>query len=454
MQEVTCLIEISRGLKIHGVIASRFVTILWLCSQSRYVTAANQWTIVEIELLATVGWKWGCRPFSCRCSQNVTHWQKEICSTSLSKESIPTIHFGYCKHPLPARRRFLRAAVSSTFFALWLHPAHPFVAATGKNLSDAEKQRVWSRSYGLQDLLQCSDCALSCAMWLLHQWTIVEIELLATEGWNPPGNSHSKMGRTCCFMLSKMGARRTQWIPRGMGWKWGCQPFSCRCSQNVTHCKRRFVGHVSFQESIPAIPFRYSKHPLPARSRFLRAAAHSTSSAFSLHYACKRSHPFVEDSGFVSYAEKHWFGHGVLVSKVCSWRLTKCVGIELLAWGGSGAASLFAADVGKMWHTAERRLFRHVYLGNPFKGNPSIGVSEGGITLHQVCSMVASCSSLSLQLQKKPVLHREAEGLVTELWSPGLVKEYSDLRCFHVTAAKQWIVLEMGLLRMVGLKCC
>ena len=37
-----------------------------------------------------------------------------------------------------------------------------------KNLSHAEKQRVWSRSCGLQDLLQCSDCALSCAMWLLQ----------------------------------------------------------------------------------------------------------------------------------------------------------------------------------------------------------------------------------------------------------------------------------------------
>ena len=137
-------------------------------SQLCYVTAANQWTIVEIELLATVGWKWGCWPFSCRCSQNVTHWQKEICSTSLSKESIPTIPFGNLNHPLPARRRFVRAAVSSTCFASWLHPAHPFVAAAGKNLSHRDKQRVWSRSYGLQDLLQCSDCALSCAMWLLQ----------------------------------------------------------------------------------------------------------------------------------------------------------------------------------------------------------------------------------------------------------------------------------------------
>ena len=55
--------------------------------------------------------------------------------------------------------------------ALWLHHAHRFVAAAEngrKVLSYAEKQRVWSRSYGLQDLLQCSDCALCCAVWLLQ----------------------------------------------------------------------------------------------------------------------------------------------------------------------------------------------------------------------------------------------------------------------------------------------
>ena len=132
-----------------------------------------------------------------------------------------------------------------------------------------------------------------------------------------------------------------------MCWKWGCQPFSCRCPQNVTHCRREICSTCLFKESIPAIIFGNSKHPLPARSfRFLRAAAHSTSSALCLLYACKRSHPFVEDSGFVSYAEKHRFGHGVVVSKVCygilecvffshsPCRLSKCVGIELLATVG------------------------------------------------------------------------------------------------------------------------
>ena len=77
----------------------RFVTIQWLCSQLCYETAANQRTIVEIELLAPVSWKWGCRPFSCRCSQNVTHCRKEICSTCLFKESIPSIPGENSKHP-------------------------------------------------------------------------------------------------------------------------------------------------------------------------------------------------------------------------------------------------------------------------------------------------------------------------------------------------------------------
>ena len=138
----------------------RFVTMQWLCSQLCFVTAANQRTVVVIDLLVTVGWKWGCQPFSCPCSQNVTHCRKETCWTCLSKESIPATPFWISKHPLPARSRFLRATVGSPSSALCLHHAHPFVSA--------QKQRVWSQSCGLHDFLQCSDCALSCALWLLQ----------------------------------------------------------------------------------------------------------------------------------------------------------------------------------------------------------------------------------------------------------------------------------------------
>ena len=94
--------------------------------------------------------------------------RREICLTCLSKKSIPAIPFWISKPPIPPRSRFLRAAVRSTRSALCLHHAHPFVAAEDKNQSHAEKQRVWSRSCGLQDLLQCIDCALNCAMWLLQ----------------------------------------------------------------------------------------------------------------------------------------------------------------------------------------------------------------------------------------------------------------------------------------------
>ena len=133
-----------------------------------YLTAANQRTLVEIELLATVGWKCGCQPFRCPCSQNVTRCHMRFVGHVCFQESIPAIPFGNFNHPLPAGRRFLSVAARSNTSALCLHHAHPFVAAAGKSLAYTEKQRVWSRSYGLQDLLQCNDCALSCAMRLLQ----------------------------------------------------------------------------------------------------------------------------------------------------------------------------------------------------------------------------------------------------------------------------------------------
>ena len=118
-----------------------------------------------------------------------------------------------------------------------------------------------------------------------------------------------------------------------------------------------------FKESTHAAPFGNFNRPLSARSRFLRAVARSNCFAFCLHYACKRSHPFVEDSGFVSKAEKHRFGHGVVVSQICyrilecvfipfamSSRLSKCVGIELLAtvgwkWGCEPFSCSFSQNV-------------------------------------------------------------------------------------------------------------
>ena len=124
----------------------RFVTMQWLCSQLCYVTAANQWTIVEIELLATVGWKCGFQPFSCLCLKNVTRSRKEIYATYLSKESIPASTFGNCKHPVPTRSfRFLRAAARSTSSALCLHHGHPFVAASEQSTCLMQRSKVTTK---------------------------------------------------------------------------------------------------------------------------------------------------------------------------------------------------------------------------------------------------------------------------------------------------------------------
>ena len=145
----------------------RIVTICWLCFLLWYESAANQQTIVKIECLVTVGWKWGYQPFSCPCSQNVTHRRKEICSTCLFKIYIPPVPFWNSKHLLPTRSRFLRATVRSTSSAFCLHYAHPFVAAEEKKaVSCREAEGLVTESDML--LLQCSVCALGCAMWLLQ----------------------------------------------------------------------------------------------------------------------------------------------------------------------------------------------------------------------------------------------------------------------------------------------
>ena len=103
-----------------------------------------------------------------------------------------------------------------------------------------------------------------------------------------------------------------------MGWKRGCQPFSCPWSENVTFCRKEICSTYLFKASIAAIPLGNAKHLLPTR-RFLRAAVRATSSALCLHYACKRSHPFVsasEKSTCLMQRSKA-IGHAVVVSKIC-----------------------------------------------------------------------------------------------------------------------------------------
>ena len=136
----------------------RFVTIL---SCAMRLLQTNE----QIELFATVGWKWGCQPCSCRCWQNVTHCKKEICSTCLFKESIPAIPVWEFQAPTFYQKLKVSESGSRLHHLCITVASCPSLRCScRKNLSYAEKQRVWSWSCGLQHLLQCSDCALSSAM--------------------------------------------------------------------------------------------------------------------------------------------------------------------------------------------------------------------------------------------------------------------------------------------------
>ena len=125
----------------------------------------------------------------------------------------------------------------------------------------------------------------------------------------------------------------------------------------------------------------------------------------------------------------------------------------LQQWVGSGTASLSAARSWKMWLTPERRFMRHVCLRNPFlpllwefqASTPcQKQVPESGSTFQPLCYMLASCSSLHCSYRKKPVSCREAEELVTELWSPRFfTMQWLCSQLCYVTAANQWTIVEI-----------
>ena len=114
---------------------------------------------------ASVVWKRGCQPFSCRSSQNLTHCRKDTCGTCL----FSGIHSRHSFWEFAASNPYEKLEVpecNSTLQQLCIMVAScpSLRCSCMKILSHRDKQRVWSRSCGVEDLLQCSDCALSCAM--------------------------------------------------------------------------------------------------------------------------------------------------------------------------------------------------------------------------------------------------------------------------------------------------
>ena len=137
-------------------------------------------------------------------------------------------------------------------------------------------------------------------------------------------------------------------------------------------------------------------------------------------------------------------------------RLLQCVEIEVLATGCQPFSCPCSRNVTNCWKEIcstclSKESMPCVKSKCPLRTRSCPWERQHTLpALHYGCIMPIP----SLQLQKKPVSGREAEGLVTELWSRGLVEEYSDLRWFHVTTAKEWIVLEIELSNHRRLEMC
>ena len=152
-----------------------------------------QW--VEIELLAAVGWKWGCQPFSCPCSQ--IHRRKDFFRHSCPRN--PCLLWNLSVHTPEAwgSRERQHASPALQYGCIMPTPS----------LQLQKKARLTQRrEAGLVE--EYSDLRWFHVTTAEH-WIVLEIEHLTKVGWK------------CC------------------------QPFSCLCWQNVitVDAKKRCVSH-------------------------------------------------------------------------------------------------------------------------------------------------------------------------------------------------------------------
>ena len=187
---VVCYIQCSDCVQGLGY---RVLIVLSVVTRDSWLLQTNeiQWTIVEIdkiEILASVGWKRGCQPFSCPCSRNVMHCRKKICLTCLSKESMP---FVKSKPPLPTRSlRSLRAAVCSNSSALCLYHAHPFVAAAEKRpVSCREAKGLVTELWSPRFVMYTYNTVIVSKVWVTGYWLCSQLwHVTAANQWNPMNN--------------------------------------------------------------------------------------------------------------------------------------------------------------------------------------------------------------------------------------------------------------------------
>ena len=150
-KKCTCLMQRSKPFG-HAVVASSKT-----CYNDFFAPERNEHVSVSVtEFLIAL--KEG------RCTKLRKNEKKETENEHQTKpNTFKTFPFWNSKHPLPTRSRFLRATVGLTRSAFCLHHAHPFVASSEKNPVSCREAEGLVMELWSQDLLQCSDCALSCA---------------------------------------------------------------------------------------------------------------------------------------------------------------------------------------------------------------------------------------------------------------------------------------------------
>ena len=225
----------------------------WLWSRLSYIaTASNQRRIVEIQLLASVGWKCGCQPFSRRCSLNVTlpKGERFVWHVCL-RNPFPQFLFGF---------RSLQSLPEA--WGSW-ERQH---AASALHLTSL-MQRSKGFGHGVVVSKICYVIYSDCVQDLDYRILIVL----------------SVVTRGCCKPMNNC----RDWAFRNIGLEEWLPAFQLLIFEYTSINAEKRCSKCVSRESMP---FVISKPPLPTRSlRSLGAAVRSTSSAFLLHHA----HPFV-----------------------------------------------------------------------------------------------------------------------------------------------------------------
>ena len=228
-----------------------------------------------VELFATVRWKWGCQPFSCPCSQNVT----------LPKGDLKT---GLSKHV--ERHRFGHGVVVSKVCygileGVFPHLLHAIAMSWAFRNSALE---VWLPAFQLPMFAKCETaerrfmrhaCLRNpCLLWNLSLHFL-------PEAWVSEvcyGILEGVFSHSPCYCRKSRLSSSQQCVGSVAA------SLSAAHVRKTWHCGKEIYATCLFEESMP---FVKSKSPLSTRSlSSLRAAARS---ALCLHYAWKRSHPFV-----------------------------------------------------------------------------------------------------------------------------------------------------------------